>query len=295
MRSGFVAILGRPNVGKSTLVNAMLSKKVSIVSPKAQTTRDAVLGILTEADTQIVFLDTPGIYFGKEKLDSHMRRSAFSSSREVDAIVYLLDAGDIDLARDFKIIDSIHSEAPIFFVLNKIDLIDPETGKKILGQIRDKYPTRPIIEASLKNNFGLKEIKAAVIPTLSGEAPFYPEDWLTDRNLDYQAKEIIREKMLYFLDKEVPHSSAVKITSFKVVKDALSIEALVVVDRESHKAIVIGKGGAMIKKISMAARQEMEKRWHRRVSSLVLKVEARPGWRSRVKDLVELGYGDTGE
>ena len=295
MKSGFVAVLGRPNVGKSTLVNAMLSKKVSIVSPKAQTTRDAVLGILNELDTQIVFLDTPGIYFGKEKLDSHMRRSAFSSSREVDAVLYLLDASDSALEKDFKIIDSLKTEAPIFFVLNKIDLIRPEKGQEIIASLKQRYPERPVIEASLKDNFGLKEIKEAVVPLLSGDAPFYPEDWLTDRNLDYQAKEIIREKMLYFLDKEVPHSSAVKIESFKTIKDALSIDALIVVDRDAHKGIVIGKGGAMIKKISMSARQEMEKRWHRRVSSLVLKVEVRPGWRSKMADLIDLGYGDQGE
>ena len=295
MRSGFVAILGRPNVGKSTLVNALLSKKVSIVSPKAQTTRDAVLGILNEKDTQVVFLDTPGIYFGKEKLDSHMRRSAFSSSREADAILYLLDAGDIDLERDYKIVDSIKTEAPIFFVLNKIDLIRPEKGQEIIARLKERYPERQVIEACLKDNFGLKEIKEAVFPLLSGDTPFYPEDWLTDKNLDYQAKEIIREKMLYFLSKEVPHSSAVKIVSFKTVKDALQIEALIVVDRDAHKGIVIGKGGAMIKKISMAARQEMEKRWHRRVSNLVLSVEVRPGWRSKIADLIDLGYGDQGE
>ena len=295
MRSGFVAVLGRPNVGNSTLVIAMLSMKVSIVSPKAQTTRDAVLGILNDQDTQIVFLDTPGIYFGKEKLDSHMRKSAFSSSRVVDAILYLLDAGDPHLEKDFKIVDSLRTEAPLIFVLNKIDRVRPEVGQKRIAAIKEKYPERQIIEAGLKENFGLREIKEAILPLLSGNEPYYPEDWLTDRNLDYQAKEIVREKMLSFLSAEVPHSSAVKITRLEEVKDALAIEALLVVDRPAHKAIVIGKGGAMIKKISMAARQEMEKRWHRRVSSLVLKVEARPGWRSRVKDLVELGYGDTGE
>ena len=295
MRSGFVAVLGRPNVGKSTLVNAMLSKKVSIVSPKAQTTRDAVLGILNDQDAQIVFLDTPGIYFGKEKLDSHMRKSAFSSSREVDAILYLLDAGDPHLEKDFKIVDSLRTEAPLIFVLNKIDRVRPEVGQERIAAIKEKYPERLIIEAALKENFGLREIKEAILPLLSGTEPYYPEDWLTDRNLDYQAKEIVREKMLAFLSAEVPHSSAVKITRLEEVKDALAIEALLVVDRPAHKAIVIGKGGAMIKKISMAARQEMEKRWHRRVSSLVLTVEVRPGWRSKMADLIELGYGDQGE
>lgn len=295
MRSGFVAILGRPNVGKSTLLNAMLSKKISIVSPKAQTTRDSVLGIYSDENHQIVFLDTPGIYFGKEKIDSYMRKEAFSSAKEVDAILYLFDASDNQVERDFKIIDSLRSEAPLFFVLNKIDLIRPEEGEAYKARLKEKYPERTIIEASLKDNFGLKEIKEAIIPLLSGDSPYYPEDWLTDKNLDFQAKEIIREKMLYFLDKEVPHTSAVKITSFKEIKGALALEALIVVERDSHKGIIIGKGGAMIKKISMASRQEMEKRWHRRVSSLVLKVEVRPGWRSRIADLVDLGYGGSGE
>lgn len=295
MRSGFVAVLGRPNVGKSTLVNALLSKKVSIVTPKAQTTRDAVLGILNEKDVQIVLLDTPGIYFGKEKLDSHMRRSAFSSSREVDAILYLISATCKDLEKDEKIIDSIKTESPIIFVLNKIDLVHPEEGEAIKARLKEKYPSRPLIEASLKENFGLKEIKEAVIPLLSGDSPFYPEDWLTDRNLDYQAKEIIREKMLVFLSQEVPHSAAVKITSFKEGGGALQMEALIVVDRQAHKGIVIGKGGTMIKKISMAARQEMEKRWHRKIGSLILEVEVRPGWRSKMADLIDLGYGDQGE
>ena len=291
MRSGFVAILGRPNVGKSTLLNAMLSKKVSIVSPKAQTTRDSVLGIYSDEEHQIVFLDTPGIYFGKEKLDSHMRREAFHSAKEVDAILYLFDASDTALDRDFAIIDSLRSEAPLYFVLNKIDLVHPEEGEAYKAKLKEKYPDRTIIEASLKDNFGLKEIKAAIIPHLSGDQPLYPEEWYTDKNLDFQAKEIIREKMLYFLDKEVPHTSAVKITRFEEIKGALAIDALIVVERDSHKGIIIGKGGAMIKKLSMAARQEMEKRWHRRVSSLVLKVEVRPGWRNRIADLIDLGYG----
>ena len=292
MKSGFVAILGRPNAGKSTLLNALLSKKVSIVSPKAQTTRDAVIGILNEKDMQIVFVDTPGIHTGDRKLDSHMRRSAFSSSRDVDAIVYLFDAGEEDYEPDFKIIDSIRSEAKRIYVLNKIDLIDPLKGEAKLSAIRDRYPGATIMPASFKENFGIKEIKDAVEPLLSGDFPFYPTDQYTDKDLRFQAKEIIREKILRFLKEEVPHSSAVRITSFTYKNNAYYIEAEIIVDKTAHKAIVIGKGGAMIKKISMASRQQMEKDWHKRVGDLTIEVNCLPGWRDSPRALADLGYGD---
>ena len=292
MKSGFVAILGRPNVGKSTLLNAMLSKKVSIVSPKAQTTRDAICGIYEEKDLQIVFVDTPGIHRGDRKLDSHMRRSAFSSSRDVDAILYLLDASEKDMEPDLKIIASIDSEAPRIFVLNKIDLVRPEIGQQKIATLKEQYPDSLIIEASLKENFGLKEIKEAVVPLLSGEAPFYPSDMITDKDMSYQAKEVIREKMLHFLRDEIPHSAAVKVDRFVSAKDGIVIDATILLDKESHKGIVIGKGGSMIKKISMAARQELERMWHEHIAALTLEVEVDPGWRDSMKKLIEVGYGD---
>ena len=292
MKSGFVAILGRPNVGKSTLINALLSKKVSIVSPKAQTTRDAISGIYEDSSVQIVFVDTPGIHQGDKKLDSHMRRSAFSSSREVDCILYLFDAPDKDIEADFKVIDSINSEAPKIFVLNKIDLVRPEIGKGKIEAIKEKYPDTQIIEASFKENFGLKEIKNAVIPYLSGEVPFYPSDMLTDKDTAYQAKEVIREKLLHFLRDEIPHSSAVKVTKIDLKKEGYVIAATIILDKENHKGIVIGKNGAMIKKISMASRQELERMWRARVASLVLQVEVVPGWRDNIAKLNDIGYGD---
>ena len=292
MKAGFVAILGRPNVGKSTLLNAMLSKKVSIVSPKAQTTRDAISGIYEEKGIQIVFVDTPGIHTGERKLDSHMRRSAFSSSRDVDAILYLLDASKKDLEEDFRIVASISSEAPRIFVLNKIDLIRPEEGKEKIESIKERFPDAQIIEASLKENFGLKEIKEAVIPLLSSDMPSYPHDMITDKDMSYQAKEVIREKMLHFLRDEIPHSSAVKIDSIKEKQEGIVLRATLILDKENHKGIVIGKGGAMIKKLSIAARQELERMWKRHIASLELQVDVIPGWRDSPKALQDIGYGD---
>lgn len=292
MKSGFVAILGRPNVGKSTLLNAMLSKKVSIVSPRAQTTRDSIIGIYEEKDLQIVFVDTPGIHQGTLKLDSHMRRSAFTSTREVDAILYLIDASEKDIEPDLKILSSIHSEAPRIFVLNKIDKVHPDVGKAKIDAIKEAYPKATIIEASLIENFGLKEIKEAILPYLSGEVRFYPSDMITDKDMAFQTREIIREKMLRFLRDEIPHSAAVRIDSFTKGKDGDHIEATIMVDKPGHKPIVIGKGGAMIKKISMAARQELERMWHERVANLRIEVECFPGWRDDPKRLLEAGYGD---
>ena len=292
MKSGFVAIMGRPNVGKSTLLNALLSKKVSIVSPKAQTTRDAISGIYEAKDVQIVFVDTPGIHHGERRLDSHMRRSAFSSSRDVDAIVYIFDASARDMEEDFRIVDSISSDATRIFVLNKIDLTRPEIAEDKVSDISSRYPGCLVIEASFKENFGLKEIKDAVIPLLSGTMPYYPSDMITDKDTAYQAKEVIREKMLHFFRDEIPHSSAVKIDRIDLTEKGYVIAATIILDKENHKGIVIGKGGATIKKLNYATRQELERMWKTHVDSLTLKVKVIPGWRDSPARLVEIGYGD---
>lgn len=292
MKVGIIAILGRPNVGKSTLMNAMLSKKVSIVSPKAQTTRDAIMGILTTKEEQLVFVDTPGIYFGDQKLDSHMRRQSFSSARDVDALIYIFDASIPSFEDDFKIIRSISSEAPRIFVLNKIDRITLEEAKIKIAQIQDAFENTPIIQASFLKNFGIKELKEAIRPYLAEGEMLFPDDIITDKSLDYQCKEIIREKLLHFLRQEVPHQSAVRIDHIENKKGVLYIESTIIVDKPSHKGIVIGKGGEMIKKISMASRQEMERNFHQKVGNLVIKVEVIREWRNSMKVLTSLGYGN---
>ncbi len=292
MKVGFVAILGRPNAGKSTLLNALLSKKVSVVSPKAQTTRDSILGILNEKGKQIVFVDTPGIFKGEGALDRHMNKTAFDSSKGVEAVLYLLDGERKDLEEDFKIVASLKEKCPIFLVLNKIDLLRPEEAFEKKAQIKERFPSYPLIEASFLKNFGIKEVKEAIEPLLTEGEPFYPEGMITDKDLPFQTKEVIRQKMLHFLSQEVPHQAAVLISSFKKEKGAYFIEATIVTEKMAHQAIVIGKGGAMIKKISMSARHELESMWHEKIALLSIRVEARPGWRNDPKTLVELGYGE---
>lgn len=292
MKIGFVSILGRPNVGKSTLLNALLSKKVSIVSPKAQTTRDAISGILNEKDYQIVFVDTPGIFYGKEKLYSLMKKTAFESSRDVNAIIYMVDASAKTLDEDIKIYNSINSDAPRIVVLNKIDLIKAEEAKEKKKIISENMKSALLIEASIKENFGLKEIKDGLYSYLEEGEPFYPTNIITDKDKAYQAKEIIRGKLLHFLRQEIPHQCAVVISSFKENDDKIEISAKIVTEKESQKGIIIGKGGNMIKSIKTAAKKEMETSWHKNVASLKIEVEADPGWRDSIKKLIEYGYGE---
>ena len=291
MKVGVVAILGRPNVGKSTLLNAMLSKKVSIVSPKAQTTRDAIMGILTQRDLQIVFVDTPGIFYGREKLYSVMKRAAFESSRGVNAVFYLIDASTKSLEEDIRIFGSIHTDSPCFFVLNKIDLIRPERAMEIKQSLAASFPTVPLIEASLLENFGLKEIKEAVVPLLDEGDLLYPEEMITDKDDAYQAKEVIREKLLHFLREEVPHQAAVVIDKIAYKDDHVKIKGRIIVEKTAHKAIVIGKGGEMIKKITMASKKELERMWKMGISSMLLEVEVHPNWRDDMSALLSVGYG----
>ena len=292
MRSGFIAILGKPNVGKSTLLNALLSKKVSIVTPRAQTTRDSIMGILTEKDYQMVFVDTPGIFFGKQRLDKIMRKSAFESARDVNLILYLIDASTRNIEDDIRIFDSIHSESPRVFVINKIDLIRPEKAMKLKEKLREFHPDTPIIEASFIENFGIKEIKEAVLPYLEEGPFFFPEDSLTDKDKAYQAKEAIREVMLKFLRDEIPHQSAVFIESIKEKEGEITLNATIVTERDAHKGIVIGKGGEMIKKIRLGASKELARMWHLSVE-MNLKVIVDPSWRDNPGKLSRYGYGES--
>lgn len=292
MNVAIIAIMGRPNVGKSTLLNCLLSKKVSIVTPKAQTTRDSIRGVLNEKDRQIVFVDTPGIYYGEGKLESHMRRAAFGSSREVDGILYLIDGSIDSLEMDLKIMKSIDSSAPMTIVLNKIDLIRVERARELEKELQEAFPESKIIEATFKENFGIKEVKASIEPLLWEGEPFFDLGTLTDKDKTYQAKEVIREKILHFLKQEIPHQSAVKIDSLKKENGGYTIHATIIVEKDAHKGIVIGKGGEMIKKISMAARHELERMWHEHITILEISVRAVPGWRNNAKILAELGYAD---
>lgn len=291
MKVGFCAILGRPNVGKSTLLNALLSRKVSIVTPKAQTTRDDIIGIYNEKGAQIVFIDTPGLFEGQEALYKIMCKSARSSLSGIDAVLYLIDASTRDYSHDEKTIKTLKTDAPIILVYNKIDQVRIDDMLELKAHYDAIFPDYEKVEASALTNFGIKDIKEAVKKHLKEGEPYYPEGMITDRDKPFMAKEAIREQLLRFLKNEVPHQCAVAITSMREEKKAYFIEATIACEKESQKKIIIGHGGEMIKKISMSARHALERMWQTHVT-LQCVVSVVPSWREDPIKLARLGYGE---
>jgi len=290
MKVGFCALLGRPNVGKSTLLNALLSHKISIVTPKAQTTRDDIVGVYNEKSVQIVFVDTPGLFEGEEALYKIMYRSARSALASIDVVLYLIDATQNAYEYDDKMIKSLKTDAPIILVYNKIDLVTIDKMIALKDHYNSLFPSYKKIEISALTNFGLKDIKEAIKGFLKEGMPYYPQDMITDRDKPFMAKEIIREQILHFLKNEIPHECAVVISSFSEEKGAYFIEATIACEKESQKRIIIGSGGQMIKKISMNARRSLEKMWQSHVTLKCL-VNVVPGWRNNLQKLAKLGYG----
>ena len=291
MKSGFVAILGQPNVGKSTFLNAILSKKVSIVSPKPQTTRDKILGILTEKDYQMVFIDTPGLFEGEEALDRFMNKEARRSLADADAALYIIAADTKNLEADLKMIRSLNISCPVFILVNKIDLARAPEMEAILSKIAEAFPDTKLYQMSALTNFGLKDIKEAVAAVLPEGPQFYEKDALTDKSDAFTVKETIRAGLLHFLSDEVPHQSAVTVESMRGNGKEVHIEATIWVEKKSQIGIVVGQGGLMIKRISMTARRELERVWHKHVD---LRVEVRdaPDWRNKTDKLKAFGYSE---
>lgn len=297
MKCGFCTILGKPNVGKSTLLNALLSKKVSIVAPKSQTTRDDIIGVYNEKEAQIVFIDTPGLFEGEESLYKQMYRSARRSLSDVDVVIYLVDSSTKDYSADDALLSSIKTDATVFVVFNKIDLAKADEMEVLKEHYKEKFPSYEQIEISALTNFGLKDLKTVIKEHLSESLPFYPDDVYTDKDASFMAKEVIREKLLHFLKQEIPHECAILINSFKETEDKVTIKATIICEKETQKPIIIGKGGEMIKKVSMTARRNLESMWNKHVI-LYTEVECMPGWRNDPRKLAKLGYGksdDEGE
>ena len=229
---------------------------------------------------------------GMCKGGNHIFVSAYDYTKTEYSCVYMINASTKTLDEDIKIYNSINSDAPRIVVLNKIDLIKAEEAKEKKEIISENMKSALLIEASIKENFGLKEIKDGLYSYLEEGEPFYPTNIITDKDKAYQAKEIIRGKLLHFLRQEIPHQCAVVISSFKENDDKIEISAKIVTEKESQKGIIIGKGGNMIKSIKTAAKKEMETSWHKNVASLKIEVEADPGWRDSIKKLIEYGYGE---
>lgn len=289
MKSGFVAILGRPNAGKSTLLNALLKEKIAITSSKAETTRNAIVGILNKADLQIVFVDTPGIHSAKTILGSYMNKEAFAQAEGVDVIYYLCDATNGLHEEDFAILNKVKNVAPIFLVLNKIDLI---AKGELIGRViyaGKHFNFAEIIPLSALKEDNLEELLATTIKHLHDEVLYYEQNTSTALSKEFRIAEIIREKILLCYDDEVPHLVAVNVEEFKETEKRIKIGAVITCAKDSHKGILIGKGGKRLAKLNAFVVQDLAK-WLGKKIQLSLFIKVEEDWLNKSKKLFELGY-----
>ena len=290
MKSGFVAILGRPNVGKSTLLNAIINRKVSIVTDKSQTTRNNIKGIYTTEDAQIIFLDTPGVHKPHQKLGQEMNNMAYSAAHEVDVALLVVDASLPFGSGDEYIIEHLDiKNTPLIIVFNKIDQARLDKVEKLKLIYREKFPKATFIDTIASEKFNI-DLLLKHIENLLPEGPiYYPEEIYTDKDEVFQIKEIIREKVLKTLRDEVPHAIAIYMDDIDWESNPLNIKATIVVEKESQKGIVIGAKGQMIKNIGSRARKDIEILMHKHVF-LELFVKVSEDWRNQEKELKVYGY-----
>lgn len=298
MKSGFVAILGKPNAGKSTLLNALLKEKIAITTDKAQTTRNAILGILNEDDYQIIFIDTPGIHQAKTALGSYMNKAALSQADGVDVVYYIVDATKGLQNDDKEILEKVFSyEVPVFLLLNKIDEVSSDLLIQRLKYADDNYDFKELIPISALNSDNLDELLNTTKGYLSDEVMYYPEDIKTNVTLDFQIAEIIREKVIKNLKEEVPHLVACKVDEIKEKTSKVFIEAVIICNKDTHKGIIIGKNGSMLKRINDQASTDIAKLFNNKKIILSLYVRVQEDWLNSQKQLFDLGYftGDRNE
>ena len=288
-KSGFVAIVGRPNTGKSTLLNKITGDKLAIVSNKPQTTRNAILAIETTDDYQLIFVDTPGVHKPKTKLGEYMNKVVSDTITDVDAAVMVVDAAKEIGEQEKSIIEQLKArKIPTVLVINKVDAVEKEKILSLIAGYSELYDFAEVLPMSALRERADKVVSAVL--SLIGEGPmYYPADQMTDMPEKTIASEIIREKILRLFDKEVPHGTAVEIEKFTDNENLLSIEAAIYCEKNSHKAIIIGKGGEALKRVGSYARADMEKFFGKKVY-LRLWVKVRSDWRNTESDLKTLGF-----
>jgi GTP-binding protein Era len=289
--TGFVAIVGRPNVGKSTLLNALLGQKISITSPKPQTTRHKIHGILNTAHQQIIFVDTPGIHLGESKaLNKYMNKAATSALEGVDCVLFIVEAmrwtkEDQNVAHKLKNLD-----IPVILLINKIDTqANKEALLPFIQKISEGLPLHALIPLSARKRKGIDRLLEELTPLIPQAAPIFPLDLLTDKTERFLAAEIVREKLMRLLGEEVPYGVTVEIETFKDEGHLLDIAALILVEREGQKGIVVGKQGGMLKEIGEKARMDMERLFDQKVF-LRLWVKVKGNWSDDTRALASLGY-----
>ena len=291
-KTGFIAIVGRPNVGKSTLMNSILGEKVAIVSSKPQTTRNRITGIHTKGDDQFVFLDTPGMHSPKNSLGEFMVKAADSTMRDADAVVLVVDTGkDISAVEENVIAYLKKNGIPSVLALNKIDMYNREQIAETIAKYADKHDFSAFVPISARSGKNVDELLDECAKFLEESEWFFPDDMVTDQPERQIAAEIIREKILRTLNKEIPHGTAVVIEEFKDEGSLVSIRAEIFCEKTSHKGIIVGKNGAALKLIGTYAREDLEKLFGAKVY-LNLWVKVKENWRESAKTVGNFGYRD---
>ena len=293
-KSGFVAIVGRPNVGKSTFMNYVLGQKIAIMSDKAQTTRNKIQGVYTNKDCQIVFLDTPGIHKPKHELGNFMVESAYSALKEVDAVLFMVNAAEKRGPGDDFIIEKLKNiKTPVFLVLNKIDLISPDELLDRVESYQETIPFAGIIPISVLQGNNVQELMTTLTNHLPEGPQYYPSDQITDHPEYFVVSELIREKILHLTKEEIPHSVAVTVDKMQKDEfDKVHVYANIIVERPTQKGIIIGKGGKLLKEIGVRARKDIEQLLGNKVY-LELWVKVEKDWRKKKSHLQDFGYRTT--
>jgi len=292
MKSGFVGIVGRPNVGKSTLINSIVGRKVAITTSKPQTTRNIIQGIYNDDDTQIVFVDTPGIHKPNTKLGQTLNKQAYYSMEDTDILLFLVDITE-DLGKgDMFVIEKLKTiDKPVILVLNKVDRIPKEKIFEKIIQYKDLYNFADIVPLSALKNDNVNELIKVVKQYLPDEFMYYGKDDVTNKSLEFLMAEIVREKVMNLTEQEVPHSITCQTQAVEVGKTSYTIYVDIIVDRDSLKKIIIGKQGNMIKEIGIRARKDLEQLINKNVY-LELRVKTVKDWRDKDKYLAEYGFND---
>jgi len=292
-RCGYVAIIGRPNVGKSTLLNCILGQKISITANRPQTTRHRILGVKTKDDCQVVYVDTPGLHLGgKKAINRFMNRAASGSITDVDVIIFVLDRTQWT-DEDAHVLDKIkQTTVPVFLVVNKVDgLKEKDVLLPHLGMLATKHEFTQMMPISAQTGEGVSQLETMIEAVLPMAPPFFPEDQVTDRSERFMASEFVREKLVRSLSQELPYSTTVEIEKFSVENNVRHIHAIIWVERDGQKGIIIGKKGQQLKRIGELARKDMERAFEGKVF-LQLWVKVRSGWADDERALRSLGYQD---
>lgn len=292
-KSGFVSIIGRPNVGKSTLLNRVIGQKIAIMSDKPQTTRNKVQGVLTRDDAQLVFMDTPGIHKPKHRLGDFMMKVAKNTLREVDLILYVVEADAKFGPGEQYIIERLQeTKTPVFLLINKIDKVSPEELLKVIDLYKDRYPFAEIIPISALEGNNVPTLVEQIVEHMEEGPQYYPADQVTDHPERFIIAELIREKVLHLTKEEIPHSVAVVIEQIKKRDNGkVYVGATVIVERSSQKGIIIGKHGAMLKEVGQLARGDIEALLGSSVY-LELWVKVQKDWRNRPSQLKDYGFNE---